>query len=141
MRGRGTSSTRAKSDCAWRTMGAWRWPEARRRKHAASVSTQTFMQGELAFGMPMCERVRRGDVRAARSGFQGHPRPESTASALLLGKNGGVHVHAGAQYQAVGLVDQDLHRNALHHFDEVAGSVLRGEQAQAAAGGAGDGIH
>src|ERR1017187_10803255 len=136
MRGRGTSSTRAKSDCAWRTMGAWRWPEARRRKHAASVSTQTFMQGELAFGMPMCERVRRGDVRAAEKRFQGQPartRPERTPSVLLLGEYGGVHVHAGAEHQPIGLVDQDLHRNALHHFDEVAGSVLRGEQAQAAA--------
>src|ERR1017187_11009632 len=59
----------------------------------------------------------------------------------LLGEDGGVHVHAGAQHQAVGLVYQDLHRNALHHLDEVSGGVLRGKQTQAAAGGAGDGIN
>ena len=37
-------------------------------------------------------------------------------------------------------VEDDLHRDALHHLDEVAGGVFRRQQAQARAGGAGDGI-
>ena len=54
----------------------------------------------------------------------------------LLGKDGSVHVHSGAQHQAIGLVDQDLNRNALNDFDEITRGVLRREQAQAAARGA-----
>src|ERR1035441_8591610 len=37
-------------------------------------------------------------------------------------------------------VEHDLHRNALHHFDVVAGGVFGGEQAEARTAGASDGI-
>ena len=48
------------------------------------------------------------------------------------------HRHAGPQ-QVLGILarlEHDLHRHALHDLDEVAGGVLRRQQAEARAGGA-----
>src|SRR5580692_4329318 len=48
----------------------------------------------------------------------------------LASEDRSFHVHARAQYKAqiASLLYQDLHGNALHHFDEIACSVLRGKQ-------------
>ena len=55
----------------------------------------------------------------------------------------GHDVHAGAQPPIVILagIEIDLHRNALHDFHVVSGSVLRRKQAEARAGGAGDAVN
>ena len=37
-------------------------------------------------------------------------------------------------------LEHDLHRHALHDLDEVAGRVLRRQQAEPRAGGAGDAV-
>src|ERR1035441_6057790 len=114
MRGRGTRSTRSKSDCALRAVAAWRWSEARRRQVAASASTQTFMPSH---GHLVC-RCAKGYGHSSKN--VGQHADVAARKAGLLGEDGGIHVQIGAQDQAVGLVDQDLHRNALHYLYEVA---------------------
>ncbi len=47
------------------------------------------------------------------------------------------HRHAGAEQYVGRLVEHDLHRHALHDLDEIAGGVLRRQQAE---GGAAAGL-
>src|SRR5581483_10900431 len=62
---------------------------------------------------------------------------------LLLGDDGGVHVHARAQHGLLRRdgVENDLDGDSLHHLDEVSRGVFGGQQAQARSGGTGNRVH
>src|SRR5690349_5832385 len=51
------------------------------------------------------------------------------AARLRLRGDGRDHRHAGAQINR-GVVERDLHRNALHHLGEIAGGVIRRQQSE-----------
>ena len=60
----------------------------------------------------------------------------------LLDPHGRRHRHARPQQvlRILTLLEHDLHRHALHDLDEVAGGVLRRQQAEAGAGCGGDAV-
>src|SRR5690349_11428052 len=94
---------------------------------AASATTGAMIQGV-------------GPVAAAA------PPPGAGAGSAMLSArpdiDGRNHREAEAGDETVGqrLVEHDLHRHPLHHLDEVAGGVLRRQQAEARAGAALDRI-
>src|SRR5690606_5323505 len=80
-------------------------------------------------------------ITAIQSRRLGSPCGRSRASAAMAGFAGEVHLHfhrhAGADpaLQRVVLGEDQLHRDALYHLGEVAGGVVRRQQAELCPGG------
>ena len=67
---------------------------------------------------------------------------QNLQSLLLIGVDGWNHGHAGAKamFRILTFIQNDLHRDPLHHFHVVAGRVIGGQQAEPTTCGAADGI-
>src|SRR5580704_149810 len=67
---------------------------------------------------------------------------QSYLSTLLINPDLRYDRHSRPEFMSLGLalVEHNLHRNALHHFDVVAGGILGRQQAEARSAGSGNGI-